>query len=244
MSINAFTNKHTRKNIAIFNFTTTSQSLATPPTIPRMERVHDPDRELSMCFNVKTIIGGYITLIKACGSLLAEELPCQSEWANSEDPFAVVVMAGELIVGPEKFLQFAQCFYNKMVQISAELLDPWLDDNVLGFLNLLKASHFWKKNFCKPVFGHENHENFCLAKISRYTMLLPTVLIRPATWLQFPSPSRPSTADRQYIGGCPVVIAQWSGQIIGSWSQGPWVSLPGAAHFSLSTCLPRHINCY
>ena len=95
-------------------------------------------------------------------------------------------MAGELIVGPEKFLQFAQCFYNKMVQISVELLDPWLDDNVLGFLKLLTASLFWwkkfhRKNFCKPVFDHENHENFCLAKISRYTMLLSTVLIRPAT---------------------------------------------------------------
>ena len=70
---------------------------------------------------------------------VGEELPCQSVRAKSEDPFTVVVMAGELIVGREKFPQFARCFYDKMGQFSVELLDLWLDDNVLGFLNLSSA---------------------------------------------------------------------------------------------------------
>ena len=85
-------------------------------------------------------------------------------------------MAGELIVGREKFLQFAQCFCDKISLFSIKLLDLWLDDNVVGFLNSLSGSHFWRKkfrrkNFCKLVFDRENHENSHLTKFCRYTVL-------------------------------------------------------------------------
>ena len=46
---------------------------------------------------------------------------------------------GELIVGLKKFLQVARCFYNKVGQFSVALLDPQLDNNVLGILNSLPA---------------------------------------------------------------------------------------------------------
>ena len=55
--------------------------------------------------------------------------------AKSHDPLAVAATADELIVGREKFPQFARRFYDKMRQFFVELLNPWLDDNVLGFLN-------------------------------------------------------------------------------------------------------------
>ena len=42
-------------------------------------------------------------LVKACGSLSAKKCHAKRERANSEYPFAVVVMTGELIVSREKF---------------------------------------------------------------------------------------------------------------------------------------------
>ena len=63
------------------------------------------------------------------GLLLAKKSHAKRERANSKYPFTVTVMTGELIVSREKFLQFAQCFYDKMSQFSVELQDPLLDDN-------------------------------------------------------------------------------------------------------------------
>ena len=56
-------------------------------------------------------------------------------------------MTGKLIVSREKFLQLAQCFYDKMSQFSVKLWDPLLDDNVVSFLNLSSARNFWRKDF-------------------------------------------------------------------------------------------------
>ena len=63
----------------------------------------------------------------------------------------------------EKFLQLAQCFYDKMSQFSVKLLDPLLDENVVGFLNLSSARDFWRKDFSRQ----EIFTSCCLiAKIS------------------------------------------------------------------------------
>ena len=56
-------------------------------------------------------------------------------------------MTGELIVGHEKFPQFARCFYDQIGQFSVELLVSRLEDIVLGFLNLSSARNFWRKKF-------------------------------------------------------------------------------------------------
>ena len=38
-------------------------------------------------------------------------------------------------------------FLRQMGQFSVELLDPQLNDNMYGFLNVLSARNFWRKNF-------------------------------------------------------------------------------------------------
>ena len=50
-----------------------------------------PARELRVCFNVETIVRGYHAY-QSVWVAVGEELPCQSEQANSEDPFTVVVI--------------------------------------------------------------------------------------------------------------------------------------------------------
>ena len=59
----------------------------------------------------------------------------------------------QLIVGREFFSQFPQCLYDKMGQFSVELLDPWLNGNMLGFLNLSSARNSWRKIFCGKQAG-------------------------------------------------------------------------------------------
>ena len=59
-----------------------------------------------------------------------------------------------------------------MSQFSVELLDPQLDENMVGFLNLSSARNFGGRNFCELVFDREYRENFCLVKISRYTVAM------------------------------------------------------------------------
>ena len=76
-----------------------------------------------------------------------------------------------MIVGHEKFPQFARCFYDKIGQLSVDLLDLRLEGTVLDS----SARNFGEKNFRgnkfrKLVFDRENCENFCLAKISHYTV--------------------------------------------------------------------------
>ena len=86
----------------------------------------------------------------------------QREGANSEDLFAVVVMTGELIIGREKFPQFARWFYDKLF---VDLLDLQLKHTVLSFFSsvskkLLKEEIFAGTNFRKLAFDCENRENF------------------------------------------------------------------------------------
>ena len=71
-------------------------------------------------------------LIKACQSL------CQREGSNSEDLFTAAVTTGKLIIGYEKFLQFAWCFYNKTGHFSVDLLD-------LRLVLDSSARNFWRK---------------------------------------------------------------------------------------------------
>ena len=128
------------------------------PTISHMEM-----ETLSVYFNVKTTVRRYHAY-QSVSVAVSEKLPCQREGANSEDLFAVVVMTGELIVGREKFLQFAQWFYDKFF---VDLLDLQLKHTVLGFLSsvskkLLEEEIFAGTNFHKLAFDCENHENFPL----------------------------------------------------------------------------------
>ena len=51
---------------------------------------------------IVTIVRGYITSMWVA---VCEELPCQSEQANSKDPFAVAVTAGKLIADLKIFPQ-------------------------------------------------------------------------------------------------------------------------------------------
>ena len=46
----------------------------------------------------------------------------------------------QLIVGREV------CLYDKTGQFSVELLDPWLNGNMLGFLNLSSARNSWRNH--------------------------------------------------------------------------------------------------
>ena len=109
-------------------------------------------------------------LVKVRGLLLAKKSHAKRERANSEYPFTVAVMTGELIVSRKKFLQFAQCFYNKVSQFSVKLRDPLLDDNAwlpqLVVSKKFVEDKFFARNFRKLVFDCENRENFCLPKIS------------------------------------------------------------------------------
>ena len=52
----------------------------------------------------------------------------------------------QLIVGREIFSQFPQCLYDKTGQFSVELLDPWLNGNMFGFLNLSSARNSWRNH--------------------------------------------------------------------------------------------------
>ena len=87
-----------------------------------------------------------------------------------------MVTTGELIVGHEKFPQFARCFYGQIGQFSVELLVLRLEDIVLRFLNLssarksLEEEIFTGTNFRELVLDRENRGNFFLMKISRYTV--------------------------------------------------------------------------
>lgn len=65
---------------------------------------------------------------------------------------------------------FAWCFCDKIGQLSVELLDPRLKDNVLGFFNSLPEQKFW--NVC--VNKKEGAFTWCLnslVKISRYMVV-------------------------------------------------------------------------
>ena len=108
----------------------------------------------SQCvFNVKTIVRHHHAYQSALVAV-SENLACQREGANSENPFAVAVMTGR-----EKFLQFAQCFYDKIGQFSIDLLDLQFKDTVFGFLNSnFKRKNFVGTNFCELVFDGENCE--------------------------------------------------------------------------------------
>ena len=74
---------------------------------------------------------------------VGNQMPCQREQANFEDPFAVAVMKGELIVGcfPPNFLQFASVLLRKGGVNSLSL-----DMRHLSFLNL-SAKIFQTKKF-------------------------------------------------------------------------------------------------
>ena len=83
-----------RKNFEIFIFVTRSQCLTTEMVT------------LGVYFNVEMILRRY----HAYQSVLVtvdKKLPCQREGSNSEDLFTDAVMTGKLIIGHEKFLQFA-----------------------------------------------------------------------------------------------------------------------------------------
>lgn len=89
---------------------------------PHLQQFHAykwrPSRTPCMYFNVKMMVRLDKEIFAGTNFwelvLVGEELPCQRERANSEDPLPVAVTTGELIVGQEKCQQFAWCFYDKI----------------------------------------------------------------------------------------------------------------------------------
>ena len=70
-----------------------------------------------------------------------------------------------------------------MTKRSVKLLDPQLNDNVLGFLNSL-AKNFWRKKFSREEIFHElvlDCENLCLVEISRYIVYLHVLVCETYT---------------------------------------------------------------
>ena len=74
-----------------------------------------------------------------------------------------------------------------MGQFSIELLDPQLNDNMLGFLNVLSARNFWRKNFSQEqilragIGSRKSQKKFCLTKISRHMAIIVTLPMFPPT---------------------------------------------------------------
>ena len=83
-----------RKNFEIFIFVTRSQCLTTEMVT------------LGVYFNVEMILRRYHAY-QSVSDAFDKKLPCQREGSNSEDLFTDAVMTGKLIIGHEKFLQFA-----------------------------------------------------------------------------------------------------------------------------------------
>ena len=86
---------------------------------------------------------------------VGNQMPCQREQANSEDPFAVAVMKVELIVGcfPPNFLQFASVLLRQSGVNSLSLL--------LAF-SIFQAKYFRGGNFRDLAFDRENRKNYAL----------------------------------------------------------------------------------
>ena len=88
---------------------------------------------------------------------VGNQMPCQREQANFEDPFAVAVMKGELIVGcfPPNFLQFASVLLRKGGVNSLSLLLA---------SSIFQPKYFRGGKFHDLAFDRENHENYALWK--------------------------------------------------------------------------------
>ena len=56
-------------------------------------------RELSMQFSIDVMVRGYHSYQSVWEAVVGEELACDRERANSEDPFVVAVMKDETIIG-------------------------------------------------------------------------------------------------------------------------------------------------
>ena len=82
-------------------------------------------------------------LIKACWSLSVKN--CH---AKGKELTPRMYSCGKLIVGHEKFPQFARCFDDKIGQLSDNLLDLRLEGTVL----YSSARTFWRKIFCGNKF--------------------------------------------------------------------------------------------
>ena len=78
------------------------------------------------------------TLIKVCWSLSVKN--CH---AKGKELTPRMYICGELIVGRKKFPQFAQCFNDKIGQLSDNLLDLRLEGTVLDS----SVRTFWRKYF-------------------------------------------------------------------------------------------------
>ena len=87
----------------------------------------------------------------------------------------VAVTTGELVVGCQKFPQFARCLYDQIGQFSVKLLVLGLENIVLSFLNFSSARNLRRKKIFAGTNFRElvlDHENFCLMKMSHYATTL------------------------------------------------------------------------
>ena len=90
--------------------------------------------------------------------------------ANSEDPFAVAVTKGELIVG--RFPKTFSAVCSVLLRQSGVNFLLWIRGSTVMCLafSTCQAKIFVGGNFYDLAFDRENRENFCLAKISHYTV--------------------------------------------------------------------------
>ena len=126
------------KNFAIFIFATRLWCLATPPTISCMEMV---THSVFQRRNVSRIS----TLIKACQSLTAKNYHAKGRELTAR------IYSQLRRVDRRSWNTSAGCwcFYDKIGQLSVDLLDLQLEDTVL---NSLSARIFWRKNFHRNKF--------------------------------------------------------------------------------------------
>ena len=79
-------------------------------------------REVSVYFNIEKIKEAITTLTKVCGLLSVKNCHVKVSKLTLRIHITVAVMTDELIVGREKFPQYARCFYDKKSQFYVELL--------------------------------------------------------------------------------------------------------------------------
>ena len=114
-----------------------------------------------------------------CGLLSVKNCHVKVSKLTLRIHITVAVMTDELIVGCEKFPQYARCFYDKKrVNFMLSYCIKPQTTMCLASSSCLQQEifggrNFHGKKFCKLVFDCENRENFCVAKFSRYTATMP-----------------------------------------------------------------------
>ena len=176
------------KNFAIFIFATRSRlSDHTPYNFPHVNG--DLQRVFQLQNDGKTLA----CLSKRVGCCWQRTAMPKGGSSDSEDLFAVTVMTGELwsvIIGSEKFTQFARCIVRGVLYYPCWMVLRQIFYRFTGSATqthcawrpqlvnkkILKEEIFTGTNFRELAFDRKNRKNFCLAKISHYTVFYTIAL--------------------------------------------------------------------